>query len=54
MSSPVPRCIAPVGHTLTQGASLHCWHIIGTEMPSRSHVYTCTRDAAERKRVSFV
>ncbi len=38
--------MAPVGQTLTQAASSHCWHIIGTDMPSRSQVYACTRDAA--------
>ena len=44
----VLRCIAPVGQTVTQAASSHCWHIIGTEMPSRSQVNACTREAPGR------
>src|SRR5665647_2493292 len=48
----VLRCMAPVGQTVTQAASSHCWHIIGTVMPSRSHVYACTREAAGRNWLS--
>ena len=32
------RCIAFGMHTVVQGASWHCWHIIGTEKPCRSQV----------------
>ena len=47
------RCMAPVGQTLTQAASSHCWHIMGTDMPSRSHVYACTRAAPGRNCASL-
>jgi len=52
LANVVLRCMAPVGQTLTQAASSHCWHIIGTDMPSRSHVYACTREAPGRNRLS--
>ena len=45
-------CMAPVGQMLTHAASSHCWHIRGTENPSRSHVNVCTRVAPGRKRPS--
>ena len=35
---PGTRCMAAVGHTFTQEAVSHCWHIMGTEIPSRSQV----------------
>src|ERR1017187_7511544 len=46
---PGTRCMAAVGHTFTQEAVSHCWHIMGTEKPSRSHEYTWTRAAVGRK-----
>jgi hypothetical protein len=42
------RCMAPVGQTVIQAALSHCWHIIGTEMLSRSQLNTWTRDARGR------
>src|SRR5690242_8407052 len=45
---PSARCMAPVGHTFVHDASSHCWHIIGTEKPCRSQVYTWTRAAVGR------
>src|SRR5450830_1676335 len=44
--------IAPVGHTRTHAASSHCWHIIGTEKPSRSQVKTWTFVAPGRNAAS--
>jgi hypothetical protein len=45
--------MAPVGHTPIQGASPHCWHIIGTDIPSRSQVKTWMRVAAGRNSFSW-
>ena len=45
---PLARCSAPVGHTFTHEAESHCWHIMGTEKPSRSQLYTWIRVAVGR------
>jgi hypothetical protein len=37
-NSPGARWSAAVGQTFMQAAVSHCWHIMGTEIPSRSQV----------------
>src|ERR1039457_2087852 len=49
---PAARCRAWVGHTFTHDAVSHCWHIMGTEKPSRSQEKTWMRAAAGRKLAS--
>src|ERR1019366_805883 len=49
---PGARCNAAVGQTFTQEAVSHCWHIMGTEKPSRSQEKTWMRAAAGRNELS--
>src|SRR5690349_15356461 len=49
---PEARCSADVGQTFTHDAVSHCWHIIGTEKPSRSQEKTWMRAAAGRNETS--
>src|SRR5271157_2968401 len=49
---PDARCRAPVGQTFAHDAVSHCWHIMGTEKPSRSQEKTWMRAAAGRNEPS--
>jgi hypothetical protein len=43
---------APDGQTFKQAAASHCRHIIGTEIPSDSHVRTLMRETLGRNSFS--